>query len=126
MSEFSLANFSELPRKNIGVYFLKVSGFLTNIVWHTYIHTFMHIHTSIYIHVCIYTINFTKHIYQAATMWQVLRVQKWLGYVIAAYFNICLLFTQLNSTVSLSVKISYMCLCIGCLESLCLKESLHN
>ena len=89
----------------------------------TCIYTYTDIHTRICANIHTVTYSFTKHIiYQRTTMCQVLRIQKWLGYVIAMLFNICVLFTQLNSISSLSAKISYTCLCICLLESLCLKS----
>lgn len=42
------------------------------------------------------------------------------------FVNIHVLFTQLDSIISLNVKISYTCVCICLFKSLGLKETLHN
>ena len=87
------------------------------------IYTYTDIHTCICANIHTITYSFTKHIiYKRTTVCQVLRIQKWLGYVIAMLFNICVLFTQLSSISSLSARISYTRLCICLLESLFLRS----
>lgn len=122
---FSLKYLKWTQRRGIfkGVSLLLKYSITSDIGIPTCMYTYTDMHTCICANIHTVTYSFTKHIiYQRTTMCQVLRIQKWPGYVIAMLFNICVLFTQLNSISSLSARISYTCLSICLLELLGLKS----